>query len=140
MLSSKTMIDEDEYDIINNDISNYDNSFQSGTFGGSSEVDVSLSQPRIELEDVVDNYLVIAGIFYKQALPLFQEMVNSCSVKIQFDELCEIMRNQHMKHITAKGINLEYDRLKGIVSFGEDKTNKRNINRHMFAHERASKK
>ena len=31
-LRSKTMIDEDEYDIIDNNIGNYDNSFQPGSF------------------------------------------------------------------------------------------------------------
>ena len=43
MLRSKTMIDEDEYDMIDNGIGNCDNSFQTGSFGGSSQVDVSLS-------------------------------------------------------------------------------------------------
>ena len=56
--------------------------FQPGTFGLSSEVDISLSQKRIELENLVDNILVTTGIFYKQALPLFQEMTNSCSTKL----------------------------------------------------------
>ena len=34
-LRSKTMIDEDEYNVIDNEISNYDNSFQPGSFGGT---------------------------------------------------------------------------------------------------------
>ena len=38
LLSSKTMIDEDEYDIIDNEIGNNDNSFQPGPFGGTSQV------------------------------------------------------------------------------------------------------
>ena len=42
MLSSDTMVDKDEFDIINNDIGYSDNIFQPGTFRGSSEVDVSL--------------------------------------------------------------------------------------------------
>ena len=54
-------------------------------------------------------------------------MMNSYSTKVQFDELCEIMRFQKMKHIAAKGINLAYDRSKGIVLFGEDKTSKRDV-------------
>ena len=66
---------------------------------------VDLSQTRIELENVVDDTLVTRGTFYKEALHLFQEMINSCSTKVQFDELCKMMRNQNMKHIAAKGIN-----------------------------------
>ena len=107
MLISKTMIDEDEdvYDMIDNGIGNYDNSFQPGSFGGSSQVGVSLSQTRLDLENVVDDTLVATGTFYKQALPLFQEIMNSCSTKVQKDECMEITRNQNMKHIDAKGIH-----------------------------------
>ena len=64
-LKSKTMIDEDEYDMIDNVICNYDNSFQSGSFGGTSQVDVILSQTMIDLENVVDDTLLTSGIFYK---------------------------------------------------------------------------
>ena len=71
MLSSKTMIDEEDDEIINNDFG-HSAQFTPGTFGGSSEVDVSLSQTRIELENVVDDTLVTTGIFYKQALSDFQ--------------------------------------------------------------------
>ena len=78
MLRSKTMLDEDEYDIIDNGIGDYDNLFQSGFFGWSSQVDVILSQTRIDLDNVVDDTLESIGTFYKQALPLFQEMMNSC--------------------------------------------------------------
>ena len=68
-------------------------------------MDVSLSQTRIESENVVDDALVTRVTFYKQALHLFQEMINSCSTKVQFDELCKMMRNQNTKHISANGIN-----------------------------------
>ena len=139
-LSSKTMIDEDEDDRIKNDIDDYDKSFQPGTFGGSSEVDVSLSQTRIELENAVADSLVTIGTLYKQALPLYQEMMNSYSTKVYFDELCKIMRNQHMKYIAAKGIKSAYGISKGIVLFGKDKTSQRNIKRDWFGHERKSKK
>ena len=80
-LSHETMIDEGEFDIISNDIGHYD-PFQPATFGGSSEVDVSLYQTRIELESIVDDILVTTGTFYKQVLPIFQETMNSCSIKV----------------------------------------------------------
>ena len=139
MLSSETMIDKDEFDRINNDIGHF-NSFEPGTFGGSSEVDVNFSQTRIKLENVVDDTIVSTGTFHKQVLPLFQEMNTSCPTKVYFDELRKIMRNQNMKHITAKSINSAYGRSKGVVLFGEDKTNKRNTPRHRFAYENKSKK
>ena len=36
ILRSKTILDEDEYEMIDNRIGDYDNSFQLGSFGGSS--------------------------------------------------------------------------------------------------------
>ena len=66
-------------------------------------------------------------------------MMNSCSTKVQFDELNKIMRNQHMKHIAAKDINSVYGRSKSIVLFGEDKTSKRHIPCHRFVHEKNPK-
>ena len=86
MINSETMIDKEDYDIIKHDFG-HSYPFQPGTFGGSSEVDVRLSQTRIELENIADDTLVTTSTFYKQVLPLFQEMMNSFSTKVQFDEL-----------------------------------------------------
>ena len=55
MLSCNTMINDD--DIINNDFDHFDQ-FTQGNFGGSSAVNVSLYQTRIELENVVDDTIV----------------------------------------------------------------------------------
>ena len=71
MQASKTMIDKEDVDIINNEFGHSD-PFQPGIFGDSSEVDASLSQTRFVLENVVDDTLVTTGTCYKQALPLFQ--------------------------------------------------------------------
>ena len=51
--------------MIDNDIGNYNNSFQPESFGGSSQVDVSLLQTRIELENNVADSLVATDVFYK---------------------------------------------------------------------------
>ena len=45
-------------------------------------MDVILSQTRIDFDNLVDDTIVKPDIFYKQGLPLFQEMINSCSAKI----------------------------------------------------------
>ena len=85
-------------------------------------MDVSLSQIKTDLENVVDDTLVIIGTFYKQALPVFQGTTNSCSTTVQFDECMQLMRNRNMKHIATKGTYSAYVTSKGIVLFGEDKT------------------
>ena len=64
MLTSETMIDKEYVEIVNNDFGHYDK-FWPGTFGGSSEMDVSLSQTRVGLENIVDNTLVTTGTFHK---------------------------------------------------------------------------
>ena len=92
------------------------------------------------MENVVDDYLVTPVIFYKQAPPLFQEMMNSFSTKVQFDKLYKMMRNQNMIHIAAKGVDSAYGRSKDIVLFGEDKTSQSNIKCHRFGHKMKSKK
>ena len=92
------------------------------------------------MENLVDDTLVTTGTFYKQALPLFQEMMNRCSTKVKVDELCKIMRNRNMKHINAKDISSLYGRSQGSVLFDEDKRSKSNLPRHRFAYESKSKK
>ena len=46
VLTYDTMIDKEDFDIINNDFGHSD-PFQPGIFGGSLEVDVSIYQKRI---------------------------------------------------------------------------------------------
>ena len=72
LLEYKSMIDEDEYSIVDNGICNCGNSFRPGLFGGTSQVDLHLSQTRIDLENVVYDTLLTTGAFYKEALPIFQ--------------------------------------------------------------------
>ena len=76
LLHPKTMIDKDEFDIITNDIGHYDNILQPGTFGGSSEEDVNPFSNK-DWIGVVTTYR-----FYKQAPPLFQEMMSDWSIKV----------------------------------------------------------
>ena len=58
ILRSKTMIDKDEYDIIENGIDDYDNSFQPGSFGGDSHVYVCLSQTWIDRKYQENHHII----------------------------------------------------------------------------------
>ena len=69
-----------------------------------------------------------------------QEMMNSCSKKVQLKEYMQVIRNENMKHIAAKGINSVYGTSNSIVLFGEDTSSQRNSKRHKYAHERRPKK
>ena len=102
-------------------------------------MDASLSKTRIDLENVVNNILVATGTFYKQGEPLFQEIMNICSTRLQLDECIEMMRNQNMKHIAANGINSAYGTLTGVLLFGKDKTIQKDNKRHEYTQKRRSK-
>ena len=73
--------------------------------GGSSQVECYLSQHREENDKHVVNNCTPRNTYYKEALPLFVEMVNSCPNKHLFDEMCQLMRIRHMVHIASRGIN-----------------------------------
>ena len=64
MLTSENMIDKEDHEIINKYFGHSD-PFHPGTFRGSSEVDISLSQTRVELENIVGDNLIITGTWYK---------------------------------------------------------------------------
>ena len=73
--------------------------------GGSSQVKCYLSQLREENDNnVVSNYTP-RNTYYKESLPLFKEMVNSCPNKHLFDEMRELTGNIHMVHISSRGIS-----------------------------------
>ena len=93
-------------------------------------MDVSLSQTRIDLENVAVFTLVTTGTFYEQALPFLKDVMSSCSKRVQFDEYMQLMRNKNMKYTTAKDTNSPYGTSKDIVLFGEGKMNQKNIKRH----------
>ena len=104
--------------------------------GGSSQVECYLSKHREENDNDVVNDSTPQNTYYKEALPLFEQMVNSCPNKHLFDEMCQFMRNKHMVHIASRGINNQIRNSNGITLFGENNTNKISVKRHKFIHER----
>ena len=111
-----------------------DNAFNS--YGGLSQVEFHLSQDRVHMNDSFDHNLIPYNKYHKEALPLFEEMVSSCRNDCQFNEMMELMRTQHMKHVISKGINAYVGQKTGTLLFGEDNTNCKNEKRHKFLHER----
>ena len=104
--------------------------------GGSSQVECFLSQHREENDNTINNNGTQRNTYYKEALPLFEEMVNSCPNKHLFEEMCQVLRTRHMVHIASRGINNQLLNSNEITLFGENNTNKRNMKRHKFMHEK----
>ena len=63
-------------------------------------------------------------------------MVNSCPNDYLFNEMCNTLRNRHMVHVAARGINNQLINNNGIALFGENNTIKRTVKRHKFLHEK----
>ena len=104
--------------------------------GGSSQVECYLSQHRKENDNCVENQVTQRNTYYKESLPLLEEMVNSFPNKHLFDEICQLMINRNMVHIASRGINNQIRNSKGMTLFGENNTNKRPMKKHKFMHER----
>lgn len=104
--------------------------------GGSSQVECQLSQHREETNNNIESYVSHRNTYYQVALPLFEEMVNSCPNEYYFNEMCTILRNRHMVHVAARGINNQLVNPNGMSLFGENNTKKRKMKRHKFLHEK----
>ena len=84
--------------------------------GGSSQVECHLSQQNESNDNYIETNNTQRKTYYKEALPLFEEMVNSCPNKNLFDEMCQIMRDRHMIHIASRGYNNQVTTTNSIVS------------------------
>ena len=104
--------------------------------GGSSQVQCHLSQQNEDNDNHIDENNTKRNTYYKESLPLFEEMVNSCPNKNMFDEMCQFMRDRHMIHVSSRGINNQVTNNNSITLFGKNNTNKRSMKRHKFMHEK----
>ena len=75
------------------------------------------------------NEIIEISSYYKLALPIFEEMMNSCKTKKQFDDVCINMQNQHYKHVAENGVLPHNNTTKSTYMFGQNDTNQRSIPR-----------
>ena len=101
-----------------------------------------LSQDISAMDDNLNVTSTTTGRYYKEDLPLFEEMIYSCSNDVQFNEMMHAMRAQHMKNQCAKGINTDFTDTRGggASPFGGNNTNLRSVRRHKLTYERFGKK
>ena len=101
------------------------------SFGGTSDMCITLSQTHADYEEIVDDPLSSTTMnFYKEGLPAYEEMIRTCPNRKAFEECMDMMRTRHTLHVCSKGIQGDYGARKGTGLFGEDLTLKRNIKRH----------
>ena len=91
------------------------------SFGGSSNMHGHLSRDRAAIDNKLHVTSTPTGRYYKEALPISEEMVYVYYNDVQFNEMIHSMRVQHMKNQCAKGIDASFTDTRGggASLFGE---------------------
>ena len=114
------MVNEFEEDVTELDDTNPTNAAnidQMDNMGGSSQVECHLSQHREDNDNNMDSVVSNRNTYYKEALPLFEEKVNSFPNKHLFDEMSQLLRKRHIVHISSRGINNRVCNPKATIFF-----------------------
>ena len=141
-LHSTTLEDESDNDsmFINNDNeSNVIIDHCPVHFGGSSQTQTQLSTARLAIDNAPTMNMVIAtSTYYKLALPMFEDMMNSCSTKPQFEEVINMMKTKHYKHLSENGKCPYQTQARRPVPYvvEQNNTNKKKEKRHKFLYEK----
>ena len=81
----------------------------------------------------------VSNCYYREALPVFLQMVYSCSSDVQFKEMMTSMRVHYIKNQCERGINIGYNSVSathGMSLFGKNSTYQRSVKCHKFVYER----
>ena len=141
-LYDQEVIDHDERNMedefMNNPDDSDDNICECTTeFGGSSQTETQLSNARLAIDNAPNNNEVIeVSKYYQLALPVYEDMMNSCKTKKQFEDVIKLMETQHIKHVSENGVLPHNNTTKSTFMFGQNDTNQRSIPRKKFAYER----
>ena len=127
-----------ESDIMNNNDNSNDIMSECTTeFGGSSQTETQLSTARLAIDNAPEyNEIIEISSYFKLALPVFEEMMNSCKTKKQFDDVCINMQNQHYTHVAENDVLPHNNTTRSTYIFCQNDTNQRSIPRKKFAHEK----
>ena len=100
------------------------------TFGGDSIMEGSLSQNAQSYNSINTTPDDTKKTYYKEALPLFQEMMSSCPNNESFNECLTLMRTQIAKHVALNPLNTKDYDSSSVYVYGENNTNKKKVKRH----------
>lgn len=104
IIMSENECDNDSMSINNENESNDIMDHCPVHFGGSSQTQTQLSTARLAIDNASTmNKVIATSNYYKYALPMFEEMMNSCKTKLQFDEVILMMQTKHYKHLSENG-------------------------------------
>jgi len=141
--NNEDMIDNEANDddfITHEDDSDDSMNVLTTNFGGSSQTETQLSTARVAISNAPNtNEYMETSVYYTLARPTFEDMMNSCKTKKQFDDVIKMMETQHYKHVAENGVMPHNATTASTYVFGRNDTNKRTIPRKKFAHEKRTK-
>ena len=83
-----------------------------------------------------NNEVVVSSTYYKHALPVFEDMMNSCKIKKKFEEVIKMMETQHYRYVSENG-GLPYNNTTtNTYVFEKNDTNQSSIPRKKFDYEK----
>ena len=96
-----------------------------------------MSTARFDITNSPNNNEVIAtSNYYKHALPVFEDMMNYCKTKKQFEEIVKMMETQNYRHVSENSVLPHNNTTRSTYVFGKNDTNQRSIPRKKFAYEK----
>ena len=103
-------------------------------FGGLSQTDTHMSTERLAFGNVNEPNIVLpTSDYYKRALPVFEEMINTCKSEIQLQNAIHIMRGQHYHNVASNG--QQNNIIRQTCMFGQNDTQQNTVPRRKFLHE-----
>ena len=71
--------------------------------------------------------------YYKRALPIFEDMINTCQSEMQFQKAIHAMKSQHYHNVATNGE--QTNRVRETYVFGQNDTQLKKVPRRKFFHE-----
>ena len=80
-----------------------------------------------------NNEVIATSTYYKHTLLVFEDMMNSCKKKKQFEEVVKMMETQHYKHVSENGVLPHNNTTRSTYMLGQNETNQRTIAQKKFS-------
>ena len=99
-------------------------------FGGLSQTDTHMSTERLAFGNVEQPDVLPMSDYYKRALPVFEDMINTCQSKIQLQKAIHVMKSQHYHNVASNG--QQNNRIRETCIFGQNDTQLKTVPRRNF--------
>ena len=102
-------------------------------FGGLSQTDTHMSTERLAFGNVEKPDVLPRSDYYKRALPIFEDMINTCQSEMQLQKAIHVMKGQHYHNVASNG--QQNNHVRETYVFGQNDTQLKKVPRRKFLHE-----